>query len=215
MVRRDPQTGEFVAEEQDAFDDIEVVSFNANTYVDAANVDGSTSGGLSEGYIAEGIEVIDYDDIVDRNERLQLLTAAHRLTAYIGSTETADGTVRAQAEVSSAPSVQMVQALGGNEDYDGTGNVVGNKRSSDTIDVLGRPMLAVGMAPFSDSASGVGGGGSAGEDEAELKNPPEIMGSFHPRDELFVNAVLEHNNVDDAAIHADVTGQHVYGVIQD
>lgn len=163
----------------------------------------------------EGVEAIDYDDLVDRNEQLVLLSAVHRLTAYANSTETADGNVRAAVEVSSSPSRDVADSLVGPDDVadSSTGNVeVFDFSLSDSIDLLGRPLLAVGHAPFSDGASGVGGGGSVGTDEVKLSGLPPSLGRFHPRDELFVNGTFEVWNIDDAGIHFEVTLQHVYGV---
>lgn len=209
MPHRDPETGQFLPERD--FNDIEVASFNSRVAVAAADLNGTTgTGGESDAF--EGLELIDYDDLVDRNESLYLLRAEHRLTAYANSTETADGTVRAQVEISASPSRNLPQGVA-------TGAisspVIGGNKTDDTIDLIGRPMTAVGHAPFSDGATGVGGGGSAGEDSLVIENIPPEMGSFHPRDELFLNGLFVAWNIDDAAVHLDVTGQHVYGVLAD
>lgn len=213
MVHRDPQTGQFV-EDSEVYDDIEVVSFEANAGVEASNLGGATSfDGANDNF--EGIEVIDYDDVVDRNEELHLLTAMHRLTVFANSTETADGTVACGVEVSASPSRTGFAQVGANVASVGNDDAVGAGFNDDTIDIIGRVLTGVGGAPFSDSATGVGGGGSAGEDQVTLENPPAEMARFHPRDELFVNGQFRVWNIDDAGVHMDLQGQHIYGVVTD
>lgn len=215
MVRRDPQTGQFRS--GDEFDDVEVITFSADFGVTAAENDGST-GFIGDTAMAEGVQLIDYDEIVDRNESLQLLSADHALMTYINSTMTEDGTVRTRVEISASPSIT---GPGSNSPspqiYDGSSGsqVQGNASHDDTIDIVGRPLQATGHGPFSDTATGMGGGGSAGEDSVYVSQLPAEMGRFHPRDELFANAEIVAWNVDDAATHVEIVGQHVYGVISD
>lgn len=211
---RDPETGKFVAGE--AFDDIEVATFQADIGVAAADLTGGT--GFAGGQVLqfESVDVVDYDDLVDRNESLRLLSASHALTVSVNSTETADGTVRGYVEVSTSPSEQVSEAIVNSAlDGDVSAGLVGSPDSDDSIDVIGRPLLAVGHAPFSDSATGVGGAGSAGHDQVDVENVPEEIGRLHPRDDLFVNGAIRPWNIDDAGVHIDVTGQHVYGVLDD
>ena len=221
MAHRDPQTGQFVssgAENQrdHGFDGIEVATFHADFGMEAADLTGGTGFTGGDGDNFEGIEVIDFGDFCDRNERLQLLHATHILTAYANSTETADGTVRIAAEVSASPSrSSAVHSLGNDDVESSQDTVVGGATTDDSIDILGAPLIATGHAPFSDGASGVGGGGSAGEAVVRLANPPAPICDFHPRDELFVNGGLEVWNVDDAGVHGELTGQHIYGVVDD
>lgn len=209
VPQRDPQTGKFVS--GDSYDDYEVITFDAAVGVEAADLNGGTGfAGQSEFY--NGLEIIDYDEVVDRNERLDLLRAEHRLLVYANSTETADGTVVASAEISSAPTITDVGAVRQDQtDVDG-GPVVGEGRQDDTIDLLGRPLVGAGYGPFSDSSTGVGGAGSSMHDRVVIHNPPGPIGTFHPRDELFVNGEIDAWNIDDAGVHLDIKGQHVYGV---
>lgn len=209
--------GQFVSVDEDMFSDIEVATFASNAGVTASDLDGETSFG-GEAQVFEGIEVIDYDEIVDRNEELVLLAAMHSLVVYANSTETADGTVAAGVEVSADPSLtpatSRVVDTRNNDLPPGDSQVTGTGSTDDSIDLIGRPLSAVGHAPFSDGASGVGGGGSAGEDSISLSMAPAEFGRFHPRDELFVNGEIRAWNIDDAGVHANVSGQHVYGVVE-
>lgn len=214
-VTRGPD-GQFRASGE-TFDDVEVATFGVNVGVEASNLGGGT--GFEGGSINpfEGVQVIDYDEVVDRNERLHLIHAEHLLVVWQNSTTTADGTVSAAVELSaspalSAPTLRATSPVAGNV-LDGV--VTGFADEDDTIDIIGRPLTAVGTAPFSDGATGVGGGGSAGRDEYESSVFPAEMARFHPRDELFLNGRLIQWNVDDAGIHANVAGQHIYGVVQD
>lgn len=211
-VRRDPETGQFVAADGQAFDDVEVHNFNVGVGIPAADLAGNTTfSGESVGY--EGVEVIDYDDIVDRNEMLRLLWAQHVLTVFANSTETADGTVVASVELSSSPSRSVAaNVITDTDDIDG-GPVQGRADSDDTLDVVGRALLGMAGAPFSDSATGVGGAGTEGKDSVVVTDIPERIALFHPRDELFMNGTFRTWNIDDAGVHASVHGQHVYGVL--
>lgn len=215
MVRRDPQTGQFQA--GDDYDDVEVVTFTADAGIMASEATGATGFGGQE-MLFEGVPLIDYDDVVDRNESLQLLRAEHRMVVFMNSTQTADGTLVAAAEVSSSPSRSSQAAVNNSQnDLDESSglNGVGTQFVTDSIDLLGRPLEAVATAPFSDGPTGVGGGGAGGDDTVEVVNPPGVVGQFHPRDELFLNGSLNLWNVDDAGGHIEVKGQHVYGVVSD
>lgn len=216
MVYRDPDSGKFMSG-SGGFDDVEVVTFWSTFGVEAANMTGAT-GFVGENFTVAGEPLIDYDEVVDRNESLHLLSAEHAARAYSNSTQTADGWVRAYAEVSSSPVIDLNLAaivnpgdLQGNADAGMTGEV----STSDSIDTVGRPLVATAGSAFSDGTTGVGGGGSAGTDELTIENLPEDMARFHPRDELFANVSLEAWNIADAGIHAELYGQHIYGVTED
>jgi len=216
MPHRDPTTGKFVSDDSHGFDDIEVATFGVATGVQAADLNGAT-GFQGQGDVFEGLAVLDYDEFVDRNESLVLLRATHRMVVFANSTETADGTVLAAAEISADPALSSTtleaqsQSTASFDDDD----VVGDAEQDDSIDLIGRPLLATGHAPFSDGPTGVGGAGTAGVDVVEVTVAPSEFGRFHPRDELFVNGGFRVWNIDDAAVHAQFTGQHVYGVVAD
>jgi hypothetical protein len=216
-MHRDPETGQFLAHDSVTFEDIEVVSFSANVGVQAADLSGATGFVGQDNAEFEGLLLVDFDDVVDRNEELRLLSAEHRATAFINSTSTEDGTVSVSAEVSASPSLTDVtgRAADASTDSFDDGPVTGRADNDDSIDLLGRPMTMTGHAPFFDSSSGAGGGGSAGEDSVDMDAAPAEFGRFHPRDELFLNGRIESWNVADAGIHLSVAGQHVFGVTED
>jgi hypothetical protein len=214
MPHRDPETGQFVAESAQ-YDDIEMTTFAAGVGIQASDLSGGTgfNGGDTETF--SGLELVDYDEFVDRNEELHLLSAEHVLSVYVNSTETADGTVAVSAGVSAdparIPSDGVLTSAGNTVE----GNVVGLSQTDDSIDLIGRNLMAVAHAPYTDGSSGTGGGGSAGHDEYDATMFPAEAGRFHPRDELFLNGTIKAWNIDDAGVHAQVNGQHVYGVIED
>lgn len=212
MVIRDPKTGQFVA--GDDYEDVEVVTFSSSVSVEAASLTGAT-GLAGERFNFMGLELIDYDNIVDRNESLVLLQADHALTVYQNSTATGDGTVQAMIEVSADPSTSDTTMISPTNIGQGGEGVVGNGQMDDSIDLIGRPLVATGHAPFSDTVAQLGGGGSAGEDSVKTDVFPSETGRFHPRDELFMNGEFHAWSIDDAAIHADLMGQHVYGVVSE
>lgn len=220
MVHRDPETGRFLPGSGEAWDDIEVSTFAASVGVQASDLTGGTGFGGGDNNEWEGLELIDYDDIVDRNEELRLLGIAHHLAVYVNSTETADGSVAAAVEVSASPSLTTTTQRAARPTTGalsttgaGAGNAVGGSDVDDTIDLVGRPLAATGHAPFSDGATGVGGGGSEGMDSQESTLFPAEFGRFHPRDELFLNGRISAWNIDDAGVHVTLSGQHVYGVL--
>ena len=214
MPHRDPETGQFVAG-QHSYKDIEVASFGATVGIPAADLGGGAAFTGGEVDTFEGLQLLDYDEVVDRNEELVLLAAYHRLSPEINSTETADGSMRCAVEISASPALSEptgqaasqadTDISGGTGDFDGVANF------DDTIDIVGRPLSGTAYAPFSDG-SGVGGGGSADGDQYRLDMAPAEFGRFHPRDELFLNGRTEVDNVDDSGVHLMVAGQHVYGV---
>lgn len=210
VAARDPETGQFVSTPD--FDDIEQITFDVGVGIQAADLAGGTGFGGSE-QTFEGVQLLDYDEVVDRNESLHLLEARHELDVWANSTETADGTVGASVEVSASPARAVADmSLSTNTLI---GPVVGQSDFDDTIDLIGNPLRAVGHAPFSDSASGVGGAGTAGADSLSIEGLPEQIARFHPRDELFLNGSIATWNIDDAGVHLNLTGQHIYGVVTD
>lgn len=214
MPHRDPETGQFVAGDH-TYKDIEMATFAAGVGIQASDLSGGTgfNGGDTETF--SGLELIDYDEIIDRNEELHLLSAEHMLAVYINSTETADGTVAVSMSVSADPARIPSDGVLSSASNTVEGNVVGLSETDDSIDLIGRNLMAVGHAPYTDGSSGTGGGGSAGHDMCDGTTFPAESGRFHPRDELFANGTIKAWNVDDAGVHAQLNGQHVYGVLED
>jgi len=223
MPHRDPDTGQFLPHSSTRYDDVEVATWSATFGLEASNHSGNTGFNGGDRYDVEGIEVIDYDEFVDRDEDLRLLSAQHRMFVCSNSTQTADGTVVAAVEVSSSPAISgptqnLGKTIGAAVDTDtgggASGEALGRSRTEDTIDIIGRPLGSMAGSPFSDGSSGAGGGGSAGEDSYQSEMFPAESGRFHPRDELFVNGQVTAWNIDDAGSHVAVGGQHVYGVLE-
>jgi hypothetical protein len=163
--------------------------------------------------------LVDYDEVVNRNEELHLLEAQHRLSVWQNSTATEDGSCRVYAEISTAGTFQMpalrdvdTQTL--DAGTQGEDNVIGQLAQDDGIDMVGRPLVATAIGQFYNAGTGAGGGSSAGEDSYVSTYFPGEMGRFHPRDSLQLNLGFDASNIDDAGVHFDVTGQHVYGVFE-
>lgn len=222
MPHRDPETGKFVSSAMDSFHDIEVVSFNAQATVGSADI-ATQLGNGGDPHNWEGLQLIDYDEIVDRNEELVLLTGHHQIHAgYEGSDGNTPGTQygvgHAIAEISASPArtIASVTATGsGNDITDSVGAVTGTSIEDDTIDILGRPLGTHIHQDFSDDATAKGGAAGESDDSTELIRPPAEMARFHPRDELFYNGMLRLWNSDVMGVTVQVLGQHVYGVVED
>lgn len=220
MPHRDPDTGQFLAHD-DAYDDVEVVTWYQSVVVTAGDLDANASLNYPEPAdpTFSGVELVDYDEVVDRNETLHLLRAQHRLSVYANSTATEDGSIRGAVEISTSPALQSVFDLDATERMPISDRTdvrrFNGVSTEDSIDLIGRPLEGQATAPFSDDSTGTSGGGSSGEDSYSLDGFTDPVARMHPRDELFLNGVLEASNITDQAIHMDVVGQHVYGVLDE
>jgi len=220
MPHRDPRTGQFLSHDETEFEDVEVASFGFEGGVVAAALEGGTGyGGADEGGFRGG-QLIDYDEIVDRGQELHLLEAQHRMSVWQNSTATEDGSFRVYAEISTAGTYEMpelrdvdVNDLTDDAAVDRDDEMNGQLATSDGIDLVGRPLVATAIGQFYNAGTGAGGGSSAGEDSYVSDYFPGEMGRFHGRDELNLNLGWDASNIDDAGVHVDISGQHVYGVL--
>lgn len=209
-IVRDPDTGQFVDVEEAEPRSIEVVNFEATTGVTAANLGGATSfTGTREDW--NGLELIDYDDVIDRDEVAVLMEASHMLNVFTNPTQTADGFVMAAAAPMTQEALSDAVILQA-PSQPLTGDVLADTSVDDTIDVVGRPLMTGTGAQFSDGATGVGGSAAAGTDDYQSDLWPDIIGFFHPRDELFYNGTFRWWNISDSGIHSQIVGQHKYAV---
>ena len=218
---RDPQTGQFLPRDATSrFDRIEPVHTALHTSIPAADLSGTTGQDLGGAGAFEGVRAYDFDDILDRDEVGHIIWAHHRMVTYIGSTQSADGTVRSVLELSASPSKATGSGLGTFSDMDESpalgatftveSDGVEDNAPVNTADVIGPQMIAVGYGPITDGTNGVGGAGSAGWDEWE--GGAFADDRFDPRDEIFWNGLMEPANVSDAAAHLDAEIHHLIGV---
>lgn len=221
IPHRDPDTGRFVPDDaREQFDEIIQLHGRGMYSVPAADIDGSTGQNLGQSGTMEGDSLIDYQEHLDRTEFGVVLWQHQRLIVYIGSTQTADGTVFGSFELSLDPDRQVAGGYATFSDLadaetsgDYTIETVATNvdNGDDTPDVLGPEMAAVGFGPFSDGATGVGGAGTPGwfDWEGPIVHEPSV----DDRDEIFVSGVLAHANVSDAALHADVRVYQLVGIV--
>lgn len=214
MAVRDPETGQFVSGGGSpvTYEDIEPVHYHADFSVEASELGGGTGQnyGNNGGY---RFTAFDMDEVVDRNEMGVLLRHSGKLTVTAPSTQTADGTVRAEATVTTAENPPQVHTTGGYiavDDQLGFGgltvDVAEESGASDTIDPLGRKMVATTGGQFSDGATGVGGAAGEGDDSIEMMWPFMWAPRISDREEVNIAGVLEASNVSDASIHAEISG---------
>lgn len=191
----------------------------------AADLDGSTGPGFGQAAIFEDVVALDLDDVLDRHRLADVLAYNHRLTCIAPSTQTADGTCRFSGTFATGPSHRFTSAGGQfQEEFSGgtpftggafTSNTDGGILTEDSLDPIGRPLDAIAGSPFSDGATGVGGAGSAGEDNDRGEMPHAGMFTVDRRDEIFVAGVAEASNIDDASLYSSWTFQWLLGVYDD
>lgn len=201
------------------FDRFEETTGVPQISVAAADLTGATGQYFGEQTLFEGVTLYDVDALLDRDELAVMMWAEHHLEVYATSTETADGTVRGVIEISASPDriTNATLAAGSSEDIADLEQSAFQPEvdhfNAPSADLIGRPLNATGFAPFSDGATGVGGAGTSGNDWWE--GSPTAEPDFDARDELYLNGGIEVSNIDDSAIHVDVSYRHVYGVMED
>lgn len=216
---RDPVTGQFTGtDDMDSFDDVEVAT--AQTVV-AGDPTSTLGADFPSELRFENLELVDYDDIVDRNESLHLLRAQHALVVFARGNAGAPGAVRGTVEISTSPSRQVAGNMGSttNTTLSATQNNLGgggtrSLTTDDSIDLIGRVLEAGAEVVHQDVGSSTASGASRSADRYTADGFPAEVGRFHPRDELFANGVIEADGVD-VEIYAAVNVQHVYGVLEE
>lgn len=208
-MARDPETGQFVSDDSDTvtdYDIYDVQHFRRDIAIPAASNDGSTGahGGQRRN---EFMRLMDAAGGLNRGWVADLVRLEGKLLAWINSTQTADGTVQAFAQITSGNTsgdLTTVQTTGSTVD-DGPFEVLkgaGSDVDSDLIMFLD----AVGYGPITDGTNGVGGAGAAGEDKDVIQFDPDDGPTFGHDDDISLDIELAQWNVADAAIHATITG---------
>lgn len=201
---------------KDDFDRVEEVIDQEHFSVPASDVGGQTGQAFGQQGKWEGDKIYELDAILDRDEIGVLLWAEHLLTCGILSTQTADGTLSVNMEISTSPagSDPALDALGSTGDIADTSGDFSVESEATTVndeaETVGRVLTAIGYGPITDGTNGVGGSGSAGRDE--WVGQPVAEPVYDVRDELFTNGYMEHSNVSDAALYAHLQIRHVYGI---
>lgn len=216
MPHRDPETGRFRSLSFDEFDRIEQIHNDPTYSVAAAQVGGQTGQTLGQSSTFEDVQVADFGDIMDRTELGVLLWAYHSLVVYISSTQSADGTVRSEMEISLSSGREDAGGVIAGTDIDDQGDFTidgGNEEPRNATDLVGPILRAVGFGPFSDGGTGVGGAGTAGQ--VEWEGPPMVRPLVDATDELLNHGAIQHSNVSDAALHAELECWWVVGVLED
>lgn len=194
--------------------DVEPVHIQTDFDVPAADLGGGTGQGFGEGGAFRGVNLLDMEDLIDRDEMAILLRANIRSMAMAPSTQTADGSVHSVVEIATDDNVIAAAdtTLGPWEDVDDNGGFQLTPQASstnvadNTDDIIGRVLESFSGSPFSDGATGVGGAGSTVIDEFDYLYPVRDGPAFDQRDDLYINGFLEHSNVSDAAIHVATGG---------
>lgn len=223
MPHRDPETGQFLSHDETKrdFKDITVQRQTDHFSVAAADLDGSTGQQGGQHFVATSDLDIDIAGGLDRNEVAKLLATRLTVQAFVNSTATADGTVEAELEYSTEAAPEIIEQRG--EGTIATAGLEGGAVDRLHSEVTNSPEVlawarAVGHNPFSDGASGVGGGGSAGETTYVMEYG-ELLGEAAPEfdrhSDIHTHVALRNWNMADAAIHATGNLDLVWGIFED
>lgn len=185
MPRRDPETGKFVSE--DEFDDIEVYSFHSSHELGIEDSAESTT--------VETVELIDWDDIVDRvEEQAELLQANYTLIAAKNQgSEAITGRIVSEVSTADTPTVEVDEAIAGD----------GLTEFSDSLDMANPPM-AVAFGPGVD----------ARENAYEFGPEDLVAPTYHARDRLNVhfNGLFENQEDTARTVQVGLVGQYRVGL---
>lgn len=203
--------GKFVsADDIEQYDDVEVQSVGGGVITD---FDGSTPSTNSEEY--EGIQVLDMDDLLDRNEQASLLLADMYAvpSADWGGDNPDPDFWRHYIEVGTASVLQKTAAFGDSGDnatISADPDVAVITTEDDSLDLLGRPLRIRGQLHAKDTTNTLGAGGDFVADRV-VSSPADPR--FHPRDEIFMNVSSRYDNVSGAnEVGFNYEFQFVFGV---
>lgn len=208
MPRRDPQTGQYVSGSISG--EVETVTWTTAISIPASQLDGLTDSFYGEEQRFEGVLLYDLDQVVNRHEVGELVTASHRAVLQPTGTQTADSAAFLHAEISASPGKSQFEGtLAPFADASGDFNGDVLVDWDDSADLVGRPLSVMAQGPFTDGTAGLGGAGSPGEDTVEAS---PLGFDMDRRDELYLNGRIGAQNIADGPVTAIVSGQHVYSI---
>lgn len=174
--------------------------------VDAGSLSGATGQAGGDYDVLEDAESVGVMGNLRPTEEAQLLYFQCEVVAYINSTETADGTFEGRAYCSLKGNNPMIENNSGSvfrTNINGTDwDRIDAGGSLDNRILTTHVMASTG--PFSDGASGVGGGGSGMRSKDEV-NFVEMFGSGpiidNSSDDIYLHLEGRAYNIADAAVH--------------
>jgi hypothetical protein len=215
MVHRDPETGLFVSDDHsvDRYSDFEHQHVHSSYDVDAADLPGAFPIQESD------IRVVDLDDLLDRNERADLIMLEiHGIQASVPGTTTTEAALRAAIEIGIGAGDRMILAEDRDDSTDtGSSGVVDrNLWESDSPDTLYFAEW-ISEGSFGDTANGVGAGADAPvlEDETHFPRDYGTCPEFDERDEITESIVLDEvggAGIDDSLIELNVSYSLVFAI---
>lgn len=193
---------------------MEPVHFDQDFSVAADELDGSTTQNFGQNVSYEEVELLELADVIERDEIAYLLGVSAKHVAYIKSTATADSTVRSAQAILTSPNSGIYDGTSGYEAVDAQNGTMELDQSTtqangpawNSDSVIGRPMLSIGFNPFSDGATGVGGGGSISADWIDMHWSAGNGPLFDHRDTVWLGGIVENQNCDDASLHVETRG---------
>lgn len=212
MLHRDPQTGQFTTMDGDEY---EYVHLNDHLWIPDGNLGGAGATLYGEETEFEGRVILDVEDIVDRHEVARLVHAESRVEPRIITPQTGTmGSIRGAFEVSASPARQVIGELDNTsllDDQTGV-TVQGQLYEDDTADLPLLPLTVTMHSGMDDGTNGVGAGAFQTSDES--RGPTPGSWDFDRRDEMYLNGVLEYNNVD-ADVHIEFVHDLVFAIEED
>lgn len=205
-----------IDEMAEMFDDLEYLHYE-ELINSADNTTDATSQSLyGEATEFEGVEILDFDRIVDRHEVAHLLWTSLSFDAEIIGEDDGPANLRAALEVSADPALQVVTELDTTNAFDDQEGVtvVSEQSTDDTADLVVPPVELRASAYFTDETNNTGGGGDNATDD--VQGPVPGSWDFDRRDELYLNGVMEYHSVGDPDVaHVAVNGSFVFGITED
>lgn len=201
-MARNPVTGQFMADDLvDRYDDLEYWHFNKQIVMDDADL---SSGGNTVDFQHdagfEGEEIVDIDDLVDRQGTAVLEIATIGTLVYRPNAAHPDADqLRAAAELSASPNREMAVPKKPASDYNQVGDDSGTgvtpeefQADSDTADLITMPALTYQETTYDDETNGSGGSGTS-VTPSYVHGPLPGNWEFDRRDEIYLNGIFQHN----------------------
>lgn len=195
-------------------DDLEYINFNVDLKADPADSDGTQDQTYGQTGDYEGLELLDFDDLLDRHEVAHLVYMdAHLAVHILQQAQTGNTMARGIHEFNARPSITAAHEA---ESYSNVATSSGDLTpesstlTDDSADLPVRPLEAVATQAYRDDGNNQVATGAQGWDA--VRGPIPGTWDFDRRDELYLNGVLEMDNWQAGSFHNSIAGQLVFAI---